>query len=190
MPPEREIKDKEQKPKRRRGERITPVAPSTDPQSTAVLMDKWNQRKGGRRIPDESWVVFFEQLAKSGNIGKALEVVAISRIELYRRETQDPEFKKIFEEARSLGISAMEDEAQRRAVDGVSEPIFFQGLQIATVQKFSDQLLMFLLRGRKPEVFKERISTDNTNTNLNVPFTGLPDEELRKLIRQRLSTEE
>jgi hypothetical protein len=35
--------------------------------------------------------------------------------------------------------------------------VFYQGIQTATVRKYSDTLLIFLLKGRKPERYRERV---------------------------------
>ena len=75
-----------------------------------------------------------------------------------------PEFKQALEEALNHGTDILEDEARRRAYDGVDEPVFYQGTMVGTVRKYSDALLMFLLRGRKPEVYRDRTEV-NVTTN-------------------------
>ena len=52
----------------------------------------------------------------------------------------------------------MEQEAFRRALDGVEEPIFHRGVQVGSVTKYSDNLLQFLLRGRRPNVYGNQVS--------------------------------
>ena len=52
----------------------------------------------------------------------------------------------------------LEEEARRRAHDGVDEPVWFQGVQCGTVRKYSDTLLIFLLKGAKPDKYRERSS--------------------------------
>lgn len=139
--------------------------PKSDPQTIDTIKEAWGKRGSGVAIPVESWIVFLDELAKHGNIGKALNVVNISRVELFKRRRDDAEFRAIFEEAHSIGIDACEDEANRRAINGVPEPVFFQGEKCGTVQKFSDTLLMFLLKGNKPEKFKDRSES-------NIGLTG------------------
>lgn len=46
------------------------------------------------------------------------------------------------EEARDRLVA----EVRRRAVDGVEEPVFYQGVEVSRVRKYSDLLLMFLLK--------------------------------------------
>ena len=56
----------------------------------------------------------------------------------------------------------LEHEAWRRARDGVAEPVYQHGKLVGTVQRFSDSLLMFLLRARRPDVYKERVDVSTT----------------------------
>ena len=46
---------------------------------------------------------------------------------------------------------------RRRAVEGVEEPVgWYKGEAGGVVRKYSDTLLIFLLKGRKPEMYRER----------------------------------
>jgi hypothetical protein len=49
------------------------------------------------------------------------------------------------------GTDLLEDEALRRAEDGVAEPRFYEGRLCGHVQKYSDTLLIFLLKARRPQ---------------------------------------
>ena len=42
----------------------------------------------------------------------------------------------------------MEDEAVRRAVEGVPRPVFYQGQIVGAVQEYSDELLIRMLKAR------------------------------------------
>ena len=51
-----------------------------------------------------------------------------------------------------------EVEARRRAVEGVEEPVgWFQGTPGGTVRKYSDTLLIFLLKGARPHKYRDNI---------------------------------
>lgn len=54
-------------------------------------------------------------------------------------------------------IQRMEVEAQRRAVDGTRKPVYYKGVKVGAVQEYSDNLMMFLLKARRPEVYRERV---------------------------------
>lgn len=55
-----------------------------------------------------------------------------------------------------VGVSALEDEAHRRAFDGVDEPVFYKGEDCGAVKKYSDTLAIFLLKAHAPEKYRER----------------------------------
>src|SRR5215468_7479743 len=50
----------------------------------------------------------------------------------------------------------LEDEAIRRAVEGVPKGVHYQGQECGTETVYSDGILMFLLRGANPEKYRER----------------------------------
>jgi hypothetical protein len=51
-------------------------------------------------------------------------------------------------------IGGLEDEAVRRAYEGWLKPVFYQGRQCGAVRRYSDKLLMFLLKGWRPERYR------------------------------------
>ena len=61
----------------------------------------------------------------------------------------------VSDEALDIAVDLLEGEARSRAVEGVEQPRFHQGRICGTVRKYSDSLLMFLLRAHRPETFRE-----------------------------------
>lgn len=119
---------------------------------------------------------FLEALSETCNVSKACEISDIARSSVYAWRTDDLEFAMRWDKALELGVEALEDEATRRAKSGVDEPVFYQGSQCGTVRKYSDTLLIFLLKGAKPEKYRERI---DSNMNHSGNITNLTDEELQ-----------
>lgn len=77
-------------------------------------------------------------------------------------------------------------QAFRRAVKGVRENRFFQGRVVGEVTRYSDSLLMFLLRARWPGRFGSRAVSENADTGMENDDRYLA--ELRRLmepLRQR-----
>ncbi len=78
---------------------------------------------------------------------------------------RDETFRAAWDEAREEAADHLEDEARRRAVDGWEEPVFGSGgpgrgsEQVGTVRKFDSTLLIFLLKGARPEKYRERFDT-------------------------------
>lgn len=98
---------------------------------------------------------FLEELTKTANTTHAAKVVGVSRRTVHYFCAKDPEFKKLHEEAVEAGTDALVAEARRRAHEGFEEPVFYQGKQVGAVRKWSDNLLMFLIKERRPE-YRER----------------------------------
>jgi hypothetical protein len=72
-------------------------------------------------------------------------------------------------------VPTLESEARRRAVDGVDEPVFHKGRICGTVRKYSDALLMFLLRGNAPEKYKEGVTVGGNGAQIIINMESLPD---------------
>jgi hypothetical protein len=86
----------------------------------------------------ERWKdLFIQAFRESGIISQALMYAGISRTVLRAGLEKDKDFLEEFHDAKADAIDSLETEAVRRAKDG------------------SDQLLMFLLKSHRPEVYRE-----------------------------------
>ncbi len=110
---------------------------------------------------------FLAALAETANVLKSSEIAKIARRTAYDWKSADSEFAEAWERALDIGADALEDEAVRRAVEGVDEPVFYQGKACGVVRKYSDTLLIFLLKGRRPEKYRNRPSHV-----VGVPYNG------------------
>ena len=91
-----------------------------------------------------------------GNVTKAARGANISRQCLYETRKSDPDFAAQWEEVVEAGTDALEQEAYRRAFEGTERPVFQGGKEVGRIRDYSDTLIIFLLKGRKPEVYRER----------------------------------
>ena len=64
-------------------------------------------------------------------------------------------FLAAWEEAAEIGTKALEREAARRAYHGTLKPVYQGGVKVGEIREYSDALLMFLLRARKPKKYRE-----------------------------------
>lgn len=104
---------------------------------------------------------FLAQLRQTGgNVSRSCELASVSRQTAYDWRESDEEFAAQWNEAVEFGTDELEEEARRRAFQGVDEPVFYQGDECGTVRKYSDTLLIFLLKGRKPDKYRERVTID------------------------------
>lgn len=63
----------------------------------------------------------------------------------------DDSFAAAFQAAEAAGTDVIEDEAFRRAVKGVEKPVYRAGEVVGHVADYSDTMLMFLLKARRPD---------------------------------------
>ncbi|WP_305574152.1 hypothetical protein [Humidesulfovibrio sp.] len=86
-----------------------------------------------------------------------------------------PAAKEAEEGAIKRAVAALETEAVRRALSGVSVPVFHQGRECGSTVKHSDQLLMFLLKTLNPDRYgggKETAQPQNRIFALDIELPG------------------
>lgn len=119
---------------------------------------------------------YLEVLAKTGNKTRAREDARLSHRKLDRLKEEYPEFEQAEQKALMDYVAILETEADRRAVEGVAEPVYYEGEIVGTKQKFSDPLLMFRLKGLYPDRYKDRVENSGqasgATINLYLPENG------------------
>jgi hypothetical protein len=99
---------------------------------------------------------FLAHYREAGNISRACDAAAVERRTVYKWQEHDDGFALAFKQAQVEAVEALEAEAYRRAVEGVEEPLHSAGRMIGTVRRYSDTLLIFLLKGAAPAKYRER----------------------------------
>jgi len=102
---------------------------------------------------------YLAALSETGNKSRATEIAGIDRSTPYTKQwLEDSEFQEGVHRAEHMAADLLEEEARRRAVDGVSEPVgWYRGTAGGTVRRYSDTLLIFLLKGARPDKYRERM---------------------------------
>lgn len=115
--------------------------------------------------PEETkpaWMIpFLERLSQGSTVTDACKAAKISRATVYRYRDADPEFDAAWSEVHEASTEQMEAEAFRRAVRGVQKPVYHLGKRVGSIREFSDTLLIFLLKARRPDTYRERVSVDD-----------------------------
>ena len=107
--------------------------------------------------PKKEWhAPFLKRLCETANVSAACRRAKISRVVAYEDRKEYPEFAAAWEEALEIATEALELEARRRAERGVLDPVYQGGVKVGTVRKYSDTLLIFLLKAHKPEKYADR----------------------------------
>lgn len=122
---------------------------------------------------------FLQALSETASITKACEISKLPRRTVYNWREADPHFAEAWDEALELGTDALEDEAIRRALHGTDKPVYQGGKRVGAVREFSDTLLIFMLKAKRPEKYKERTESQVTVTHR---FEEMPDDELDREI--------
>jgi hypothetical protein len=94
--------------------------------------------------------------AECGVVSRACTAAEVGRATHYLWLKEDPEYAAAFCDAHQYAIESMEAEARRRAIEGWDEPVFHEGSVCGHKRKFSDTLLIFMLKGAAPEKYRER----------------------------------
>lgn len=117
--------------------------------------------------------MFIKAFTEKGTIYAAAEVAELSRDTVSRWRKDDPDFAAAMDRALEDYADKLEREADRRGCEGFEEPVFFQGKEVAKVRKFSDNLLMFKLKGLRPEKYRETVKIDAPTTLIAIFSQGL-----------------
>jgi hypothetical protein len=107
-------------------------------------------------------------------------IAKVGRSSHYRWMEESPSYREAFEVARDDAADLLEAEARRRAVEGVEKPTgWHQGKPGGYVREYSDLLLIFLLKGVRPEKYRDRVETGGWLASIDV--TKLSDDQLQRI---------
>jgi len=89
---------------------------------------------------------------ETGNKSLAASMAGVSTVTIGQWGRYYPQFKMCLELVKEQVIDDLEQEARRRAFQGVLEPTgWYQGQPGAYVKRYSDNLLMFLIKAHRPQ---------------------------------------
>lgn len=120
----------------------------TEVEAVAKRHNIWTRPKMSR---------FLDALASSGSVSTAARSVGMSRQSAYRLRARlsNQAFDMAWEAALEFGLQQLAHAALDRALNGVEEPVFFEGQQVGSRTRFDEKLTIFLLSnpgtvGRRP----------------------------------------
>jgi hypothetical protein len=150
------------------------------------------------------WVKgFLAALSTTGNVSAACEASHIDRTTAYRLRDDDKGFAAAWASALDEAADLLEEEARRRAYQGVQRLKFDRGRLITipligadgkpvkdaetgeivmvpyVEHEYSDTLLIFLLKGARPDVYRERTDVRHSG---KIDVSKLSDAELQSII--------
>jgi len=110
--------------------------------------------KWERKDTAENREKVLQYLSAGATCAIAAEAIGVHRSTLMRWRADDKEFANDWDEAIEHGTDLIEEEAIRRAIDGVMRPVFQSGELVGFIREYSDLLLKFLLEGKRPSVYR------------------------------------
>lgn len=115
-------------------------------------------KKGEQPSLTDPQRAFLACYGEMGVIRQACKVAKVGRQTHYDWMKRDPEYRAAFELAQEDAVDSLEAEVYRRAVTGVLKPVgWYKGVAGGEVREYSDNLLMFYLKGLAPEKYREML---------------------------------
>lgn len=127
---------------------------------------------GNRPRGDWRWP-FLEALARTCCVSTACLAAGVSRFTAYHHRKRFPKFARLWDESIEVGVEVLEVEARSRALNP-SDPA-------------SHNLLMFLLRAHKPQVYRDNGHLTPA-VEADEPKEWMTQEQLARLSMEDLNT--
>lgn len=140
---------------------------------------------------------FLAAYSQCAIIGNAADIANIHRRTHYKWLESDPEYAQQFADAHEQALDRIETEALRRGREGWEEPVIYQGglcypagkdgkpgKEPITIRKYDSNLLMFILKGGRPEKFRDTWKGELKHTGVvsrGPDLSQLTDEQLATL---------
>jgi hypothetical protein len=108
---------------------------------------------------------FLAALRDTGIVTDACKIADVARSTAYEERQRNEDFALAWHDVEEETTERMEREAVRRAAEGVERAVYHQGEVVGHERHFSDVLLMFMLKARRPETYRETTRHEHTGAN-------------------------
>lgn len=139
--------------------------------------------------------VFLETYRAVGCITQAAQASKIEPSAHYNWLRRDPEYAEAFRTAQDAAVDLLVVEARRRALEGEEEPVIYQGglcyetlpnkkKKQIVLRRRSDVLLMFLIKGARPEIYRDSFKGEIKHSgaiSAGPDLSNLSDAQLEQL---------
>lgn len=103
-----------------------------------------------------------EYLRGSANVSRSAKEAGVTRQAAYKERENSDTFREAWDDAIEEGLDYLEEEARRRAFEGIDKPVYYQGEEVGYVHEYSDTLMIFLLKGRRREVYGDKVKQEHS----------------------------
>ncbi|MCG7851040.1 MAG: hypothetical protein MIO92_00805 [Methanosarcinaceae archaeon] len=119
---------------------------------------------------------FLKLLSETGHVSNSCLALNVSRNEMYRHRRNSPKFEEKWKQALSDAVELLEDEAWRRAYEGIDRAVWYKGTVVGTEKLYSDTLLMHRLNAERPDKYHYRQQVDaNVTADITVKVIKFSD---------------
>ena len=139
--------------------------------------------------------VFLQTYRAVGCITQAAQAAKVDPSAHYKWLQGDPEYREAFDAAEKAATDLLIAEARRRALEGDSEPALYQGAlcyerlsngkkRQIVIKRRSDVLLMFLIKGARPEIYRDSFKGEIKHSGAissGPDLSNLTDAQLEQL---------
>lgn len=113
-------------------------------------------------VTPKNRATFLQHFREVWTVTHAAAMTGIAPKTVYEWAKKDPGFAADFSHAREAVADMLEQEAIRRACQGINRPVYYKGQKVDTNKEYSDTLLIFLLKGQKPEKYGDKVRQEIT----------------------------
>jgi len=111
--------------------------------------------------------IFLKTLRQTGNASAAAREAGVDLQKAYEKRKKDKTFQADWTMAIEGALDDLEEEIRRRALEGTDKPVYYAGKKCGTITSFNDNLAMFLLKAKRPEVFSEEAEKNSPTDPIN-----------------------
>lgn len=136
-----------------------------------VQREHWGDKVTPEKREKRTWEDnFIAALEKTGNVSASARKAKISRNTVYElyNDPAAADFKQAWNDALEVATDDLEMEARRRAAKGVLEPVYYRGKKVGSVRRYSDTLIIFLLKAHRPQKFRENVDVTSGGEKLTI----------------------
>jgi hypothetical protein len=131
--------------------------------------------------------VFLDAIRSGHTVRRACDIAEITPSWYVRERQRNPEFAAAYDEAKELGVQAIEQVAIDLAL-GKQRPVHYRGEVVDHVDEYSERMIELLLKARRPELYGDRQRIDHATPDgrpfpmaLTFDPDKLSDDELAQL---------
>lgn len=142
------------------------------------------KKKGGRKAKRGWQDGFLDAFKQTGMVTEACKVARICRTTAYKERQRDETFALKWADIEEETTERMEREAFRRGTEGVYKPVYQGGKQVGAIREYSDTLLIFMLKSRRPEKYRDHHVIEHSGEvtkRVKLDLAKLTDDQLEAL---------